>query len=191
MKKSVFSKFKILCLGSVMILSSCKKENIDKTITVFPDQTASVKLIGKWEAYKLEKHELQLDSIVGNPPKAFSSMVWFDQTSSRVNEGTMEFNADYTFQNFYAEVLVYSGTWNQVNDSTFTMNFDPNGTGEWSDITTDYILTKHCDNTISVDYLVAPPAGNHEHQDADWQIVTYFRTPGTVECDDLIDYYVE
>ncbi len=191
MKKLIFTKTMLICLGSAIILASCQKENIDKTITVIPNPTVSAKITGKWETYKLERQELIIDSIVGTPPKAFTSMVWRDQTPSRITDGTMDFNDDYTFQHFYAEVLVYSGTWNEVNDSTFTMTFDPNGNGEWSKITTDYIVTKHCNNTMSVDYLVAPPAGNHEHHDDDWHIVTYFRTPGTFECDDLIDYYAE
>lgn len=188
-KKTIKFKFVLLFLVGATVLSSCQKENIDKTITVVPEETTSAKLTGEWEAYKVEKQELQLDSFGGSPLRAFHSMVWADRTSSRADKTTMNFKDDNTFENFYEGVLFSEGTWKAVNDSTFTMTFNPNE--EWSDITTDYIVTKHCDNTISVGHLVAPPAGNHDYQNAEWNIINYFRTPGTTECSDFIDYKIK
>jgi len=189
MKQTIKFKIVLLFIVGVTILSSCQKENIDKTITVVHEETTFAKLTGKWEAYKVEKQELQLDSFGGSPLRPFHSMVWADQTSSAVDKTTIDFKDDNTFDNFYQGVLVSEGTWEAVNDSTFTMTFNPNE--EWSDITTDYIVTKHCDSTISVGYLVAPPVGNHDYQDAEWNTINYFRTPGTNECSDLIDYKVK
>ena len=194
MKNIVRNSFALICLSALLFLASCEKENIDITNTVTPESTSSAKILGEWEMYKVEKHELMLDSITLDPPQAFSSMVWFDQTSSMVNETTMDFNDDNTFQNFYADVLVFVGNWSEVNESEFTLTFVPEESpagSEWSDINTDYIVTVYCDNSMSIEYQIAPPAGNHEWHDADWHYIAYFRTPGTTQCDDLIDYYVE
>ena len=43
---------------------------------------------------------------------------------------------------------------------------------------------------MSIKFRVEPPAGNNDFQDEDWYEVSYFRAPGTTQCDDLIDYYV-
>ena len=44
---------------------------------------------------------------------------------------------------------------------------------------------------MSIEYLVEAPAGNHDFKDSEWYAVGYFRTPGSVECDAQIEYYVE
>ena len=44
---------------------------------------------------------------------------------------------------------------------------------------------------MSIEYLVEAPAGNHDFQNSDWYAVGYYRTPGSVECDAQIEYYVE
>ncbi|MGB1037617.1 MAG: hypothetical protein ACPGYY_03145 [Bacteroidia bacterium] len=191
MKKSISFKILLLTLSSIVVVSSCQKENIDETITVIKDQDTAPRILGDWEAFKVEKHELVLDSLAGSPPKAFHSMIWKDQTSVRTSDSKIKFNNDNTFQDFYAEVEVFDGTWDQLNDSTYTMTFDSNGSGEWSDINTDYLIKVHCDNSISVQHLIAPPAGTHEYQDSNWQVITYFRTLGSMECDELIDFKVE
>ncbi|MFT4755311.1 MAG: hypothetical protein ACI85Q_002880 [Salibacteraceae bacterium] len=193
MKNTVNFSLLLFYISSTLLLGSCKKENLDvnETKVTGVEQTEPAKIVGTWEMYKVEKQELRLDSLTLNPPQSFTSMVWYDQTSSMANEQTIDFNDDLTFDSFYAGVPISAGTWDALNDSTFTLSFSSTGSGEWSDITTDYIVTVYCDNTMSVAYLIAPPVGNHEHQGADWHYVAYFRAPGSVECDGLIDYYVQ
>jgi hypothetical protein len=44
---------------------------------------------------------------------------------------------------------------------------------------------------MSVEYIIAPPAGENGMEVYDRYYTAYFRIPGTTECDDLINYHVE
>jgi hypothetical protein len=192
MKNLVIPKLVLFFLSVAVVLTACQKENIDITDTVTPDPTASAKILGEWEVYKVEKEELVFEyDTDGNLTWEYG---WFDQTSSMANESTIEFSDDNTFTDFYAGVLVFVGNWSEVNESEFTLTFDPDESpagSEWSDITTDYIVTVYCDNTMSVEYIIASPAGDNGMEAYDRHYTSYFRTPGTTECDDLINYHVE
>ena len=114
-------------------------------------------------------------------------MAWSDLTPSQEPEPSLKFNGDNTFEQFYAAVLTREGIWSEIDENSFsfTFNQDP-----WSSLQSNYIVQFHCDNTMSIEYLVEAPAGNHDFQDSDWYAVRYFRTQGTDECDDLVNYYV-
>jgi hypothetical protein len=116
-------------------------------------------------------------------------MGWVDQTPLSAEESTMTFDGDKTFQQFYAEVPVGNGNWEAAADNPyqFTVTFNAGG---WSPLQDIYTLQLACDNTMSVKYRVEPPAGNHNFQNEEWYVTCYFKTPGTVPCDSLVDYNV-
>jgi hypothetical protein len=184
MKNIVRNSFALMCFSALLFLASCEKDNLDDTTTVTSDQNASARIVGEWEAYKREVEELILGFEDG---EMVQSMGWIDLTSSFANEGTLEFYEDHTFISFYAGVQTHEGDWIEENDSTFSFTFDEY---PWSDLTETYVVNFHCDNTMSINFRVEPPAGNHDFQDANWYEESYFRIPGTTQCDDLIDYYV-
>ena len=75
-------------------------------------------------------------------------MQWYDQTSQFSTESTIEFNEDYSFNDFYAGVLVAEGIWNEINDDMFSFTFnDP--LHNWSDLVNTFTVNFYCDNTIS------------------------------------------
>ena len=186
MKNLMSIKSMLFALSTVALLASCKKENVDETITVIPPTPAAAKIEGNWEVYKIEKQELVSDFIGG---QIVWSMEWVDQTPSSAEEITMTFDGDKTFQEFYAEVPVRNGNWEAVEDNPnqFTFTFNEGG---WSPLQDIYTLQLACDNTMSVKYRVEPPAGNHNFQNEEWYVTYYFKTPGTVPCDSLVDYNV-
>ena len=184
MKNIVRNSFALICLSALLFLASCEKENLDETTTVTSDQTAPARMLGEWEHYKREVEELILEFEDG---EMVQSMEWIDLTSSMANELTLEFYEDLTFSGFYAGVETHQGAWSEENDSTFIFTFDEY---PWSDLTETYVVNFHCDSTMSIKFRVEPPAGNNDFQDEDWYEVSYFRAPGTTQCDDLIDYYV-
>ena len=184
MKNIVRNSIAFIYCSVFLILASCEKENLDETTIDTSNQTASARIVGEWEAYKREAEELlwSFDGV-----GIVQSMGWIDLTSSFANEGTLEFYEDHTFISFYSGVQTHEGDWIEENDSTFSFTFDEY---PWSDLTETYVVNFHCDNTMSINFRVEPPAGNHDFQDANWYEESYFRIPGTIECDDLTDYYV-
>ena len=184
MKNIVRNSFALMCFSALLFLASCEKDNLDETTTVTSGQTAPARMLGEWEHYKREVEELILEFEDG---EMVQSMEWIDLTSSMANELTLEFYEDLTFSGFYAGVETHQGAWSEENDSTFIFTFDEY---PWSDLTETYVVNFHCDSTMSIKFRVEPPAGNNDFQDEDWYEVSYFRAPGTTQCDDLIDYYV-
>ena len=185
MKNIVRNSIALIFCSGFLFLASCEKENIDETTIDTSDQAAPARIVGEWEAYKREAEELILGFEDG---EMVQSMEWIDLTSSFANEGTLEFYEDHTFISFYGGVQTHEGDWIEENDSTFSFTFDEY---PWSDLTETYVVNFHCDNTMSINFRVEPPAGNHDFQDANWYEESYFRIPGTIECDDLTDYYVD
>ena len=79
-------------------------------------------------------------------------MATFDQTSQFSTDSTLEFNEDYSLNDFYAEVLVGEGIWNEINEDMFSFTFnDP--LNNWSNLANTYSVIFYCDNTISIQYL--------------------------------------
>jgi len=114
-------------------------------------------------------------------------MEWYDLTPSAEPEPSLIFDNDNTFETSYAGVITGVGVWSEIDENLFSFTFNQN---PWSSLESNYIVQFYCDNTMSIKYLVESPAGNHDFQDSDWYLVQYFRTPETVECDDLVNYYV-
>ena len=168
---------KIFLLLTLLIFAfSCENEdNVDST---------QAKVIGEWEVYKFEKQELVQEFVDG---EVVQSMEWYDLTPSAEPETSLTFENDNTFETNYAGVVTGDGVWSEIDENTFSFTFNEN---PWSLLESNYIVQFHCDNTMSIKHLVAPPAGNHNFQDSDWYIVRYLRMPGTDECDDSVNYYV-
>ena len=167
---------KIIVILAIMTLYSCEKE--DNPIPF------SAKVLGEWETYKIERQDLFLDWDAGG---FVQSVGWIDVTGQMTTELTLEFNEDYSFNALYANVITSGGIWSKKNDDNFSLTFN---SSQWSDLQEDYIVNFYCDNTMSIQYLVEAPAGNHDFQNDDWYVIQYYRLPETVKCDDLINYYV-
>lgn len=186
MKKLINLKAILLSLSVALILSGCKKEAKDETVTIVPTPIATPMVIGDWELYKSEKQELILSSQNG---QIVQSMEWRDNTPPNPQHLTLTFFQDKTFQDFYQGVLVGQGQWEGVSNIETQYNFTFSSSS-WSPLQETYTAQFYCDNTMSVKWRIAPPAGNHNFQDAEWYVVYYYKTPGSLPCDDLVDYYV-
>ncbi|MDB9960854.1 hypothetical protein OAD62_02035 [Oceanihabitans sp.] len=185
------ANMKNFLLLAIMLIAfnSCDTDDINETPT--PEAETEVdditRILGEWEMFKREKQDLTLDFDAG---ELIQSVQWIDVTSSIATESILEFNEDYSFGDFYADVLVSDGIWNKVDDYTYSFTFnDP--LRNWSEYTDTYAVNFYCDNTMSIQFLTPPPAGEHDFQDADWYIIQYYRSPGTRECADLIEYLVD
>ena len=160
-------------------LFSCESEDSK-------EQPIPAMVLGEWETYKLERQELHLESANG---ELIQSIKWYDQTSQFATESTLAFTEDNTFKNFYANVTTGEGTWNTIDDKTFNFTFN-NPLSNWSALEDSYTVNFYCNNSMSIQYRIVPPAGNHNFQNTDWYIIQYYRTPGTSQCDDSINYKV-
>jgi hypothetical protein len=187
MKNHINIQKVLFAFGFIALLGSCKKENMDETIIVIPPTPEALKIEGEWEVYKTESQELILGVV---NQELIQTMEWRDMTSPSPEDNTLKFFSNKTFSDFYAGVFVRDGNWDVVsgNEDEFTFSFNAM---PWSALQDTYTVKLHCDNTMSVQYRVEPPAGNHDFQNAEWYVVVYFRRPGTTPCDNLIDYYVE
>lgn len=181
----------LLALSATALLVGCKKENVDETITVIP-QPASAKVLGDWELYKAEKNVLISDLIIDSngQPSVVNSIAWGDDTSPMSNEITYKFNDNHTFQEFYAGVQTGQGNWEEVTSKPdeFTMVYDVTPGFALEDT---FMVKIYCDNTMSVQVRIDPPAGDHGLHNEVWTYIGYYRTPETLQCDDQIDYQVD
>ena len=147
-------------------------------------------ITGEWEMFKREKQDIYIAEITPDLEFIYD-MHWIDVTSAFATESTLEFNEDYSFSDFYADVLVAEGIWNVSDDEMFSFTFNDDSSNGWSDLQDTYTVNFYCDNTMSIQYLVPPPAGDNDFQDSDFYVIQYYRTPGTSECEDLIEYQVD
>ena len=168
---------KLVLLIAIIILCSCEK---DDTGNVIP---APAKVLGEWEPYKIERQVLILDWNAGD---LVQSIGWSDVTPSSMNV-SMKFNEDFSFNVFYDTVITSGGIWSKTNDDNFSLTFNTN---PFSDLQENYKINFYCDNTMSIQYLLEAPAGDHDFQNDDWYIIQYYRLPETLACDDLINYNV-
>ena len=84
--------------------------------------TPKARIIGEWEAYKVEKQELILGFKANGSLN--QSIQWFDQTSKLSTESRLAFNEDYSFNDFYARVLIGKGIWNEINKDMYIFTFN-------------------------------------------------------------------
>ena len=104
------------------------------------------RIIGEWEAYKVEKQELILGFKANGSLN--QSIQWFDQTSKLSTESRLAFNEDYSFNDFYARVLIGKGIWNEINKDMYIFTFnDP--LNNWWNLDNTCTVNFYCDNTIS------------------------------------------
>jgi hypothetical protein len=187
MKKINRLKTIALLFGWALMFTACDKESKDETITVLLPAAATPKIVGEWEVYKIEKQNLQLDIVDG---QLVHTMEWFAYTSPTYSDIQLSFSSDNTFEERYAGVLTNNGTWvevaNSENEFTFTFSGTP-----WSEFQDTYTLQMYCDSTLSIKYRVAPPAGNHDFQTAEWYEEIYYKRPGANPCEDSIEYNVQ
>jgi hypothetical protein len=187
---TIMKNFLLLAI-MVVAFSSCDTDDLNETLTPEAETETEVddvtRILGEWEMFKREAQELSLDFIDG---ELIYSVKWYDLTGSFATEAKLEFNEDYSFGHFYAEVPVSDGIWNKVDDDTYSLTF--NDTQEnWSEYTDTYVVNFYCDNTMSIQYRKPPPVGDNDFQDTDFYAIQYYRTPSTEACADLIEYQVD
>ena len=147
---------------------SCDKN--DKT-EIQPEVVA--KIIGHSELYRDENLESVIDQWTGTEWTYINQ--WFQNTreDSRIN---LEFKADGTFIDRYAEVEIASGVWVKIDNTHFYFDYNipVNNTNEF--FTHRYFITVYCDNTYSI-----KAEGNEN-------TINYYRKLSTTECSDVIEY---
>lgn len=174
---------KLLFVIMAVAFISCETDDSNES----PAAEVESRILGEWEMYKREAQELSLDFIDG---ALINSVKWYDLTGSFAIEAKLEFNEDYSFGHFYAEVPVGDGIWNKVDDDTYSITFnDPQE--NWSEYTDTYVVNFYCDHTMSIQYRKPPPVGDNDFQDTDFYAIQYYRTPGIEVCADLIEYQVD
>jgi len=193
MKNLLNMKNFFLLAFTIVAFISCDSDDLNETNAVQDENQEDMidisRILGEWESFAREKQDIYLVEITPDLEGIYA-MHWVDFTSPRNPEFTIDFYEDYSFGNFYADVLVSDGVWNKIDDDTYTFSFnDP--IANWSDYTNTYYVNFYCDNTMSIEYLIPPPAGDNDFQETDFYEIVYFRTPESEECSDLIDFYVE
>jgi hypothetical protein len=187
MRKPTIMRKLILLVIMAVAFMSCEKDDLNETPVA--EVEVQTRIIGEWEMFKREKQDIYLVEITPDL-EGIWEMHWIDLTSSQATESTLEFNEDYSFSDFYAAVLVSDGIWNKIDDDTYSFTFnDP--LGNWSEYSDTYLVNFYCDNTMSIQFLIPPPVGDNDFQDIDFYSIQYYRTPGTEECADLIEYQVD
>ena len=160
---------KLLCIAVLIFaFTSCEQDDDVNTA----QQVAPAKVLGTWELYRDENLESVIDEWTGTEWTTVDQ--WFQNTRED-SQIILEFKADGTFVDRYADVETANGIWKEMEDGRFY--FDYNNPSDNQLLRT--FITIHCDNTYS---LV---------RDGDNRRIEYYRIIDTIECGDLITYNVE
>lgn len=165
---------KKLIVLAILALSftNCEKQELNDTEQNFIE----AKVIGTWELYRDENLESVIDEWTGT---AWTNKDEWYQNTRENSQIILEFKADNTFVDRYADVEVASGTWSILNDGRFYFDYLQNEESINNKLTQRRYITIHCDNTYSVEI---------ENND---RAIYYYRKMGTAECSDLIEYNVD
>ncbi len=161
----------IVVLVVAFSFMSCEKDESGQS----EQEALEAKVIGTWEMYRDEILESIIDQWTGTEWTYVDQ--WFQNT--REDSGIiLEFREDKTFSDLYVDVEVASGTWGLLDDGRFYFDYIQDDTINDA-LTQRRYLTLHCDNTYSIEI-----EGNES-------AIYYYRTIGTTECSQLINYNVE
>ncbi|WP_299886761.1 hypothetical protein [uncultured Lacinutrix sp.] len=163
----------LLCVLLALSFTSCEKEELNETQP--QQELEKAKVIGEWEMYRDENLESMIDQWTGTEWTTVD--VWFQNTRED-SQIILEFKADGTFVDRYADVEVANGVWEKLNDGRYAVNYIQDDNVNDALTQTRYI-TIYCDNTYSIEI-----EGND-------RAVYYYRIIDTIECSDLINYNVE
>lgn len=147
--------------------TSCDKDN---------QEEEAAAIVAEWQLYRSENLESIIDEWTGTEwtyvDKWFASN-WADSGS------ILGFNSDGTFDEYYEDVPVFKGTWETKEDGIYYFTYTVEDGGVNEQLLGRRVLTKLCDNTISIE-----KEGNDRSID-------YYRQRATIECSDLITYKVQ
>jgi hypothetical protein len=161
----------ILLAVLAFAFTSCEKEDTTET----KQETLETKVLGTWQLYRDENLLTIIDEWTGTE-WTFKDQ-WFQNTRED-SQIILEFRADNTFVDRYADVEVANGTWGLLNDDRIYFDYiQEDNVNE--NLTQRRYLTTHCDNTYSIEV-----EGND-------RAIYYYRKMGATECAELINYNVE
>ncbi|MFT4575357.1 MAG: hypothetical protein ACI9SI_000261 [Polaribacter sp.] len=152
------NKLHALLFLLIFNLISCSTNDDTEEVTI---------ILGEWQLYKTEK----LESIIGQ----FTQVDKWFSANHQNSKIFIEFYVDGTFQEFYADVQVFKGTWGKVNDE---YHFDYFNDSNNIHLEKRRYVQIFCNNTYSI------------KKDGDDRAIDYYRKKGTSECTDKITYKV-
>jgi hypothetical protein len=139
------------------------------------EKIAADKVVGEWQVYRNENLETIIDQFTGTEWTTVDK--WF-RTIRKDSQIIIEFKADGTFANRYAEVETGNGVWGALEDGRYYFDHaaDVNNVRDGRD--KRKYITFYCDNTYSV------------QAEGDERSISYYKIIGTTECSDAIEYNV-
>ena len=165
---------KKLLLLTVLAIAfiSCDKEELNE----IQEPTVEARVVGTWQMYRDENLESIIDEWTGTEWTYVDQ--WFQNTRED-SEIILEFRADGTFLDRYADVEVANGVWGLLSDGRYYFDYIQDGDNSNEALTQRRYITVYCDNTYALDI-----EGNDRR-------VEYYKIIDTVECGELITYNVE
>lgn len=162
----------IVLLVLALSFTSCEKDELNDAEL----NLAETKVLGTWEMYRDENLESIIDEWTGT--EWTTKDQWFQNTRED-SDIILEFKADNTFVDRYADAEVANGTWGLLDDGRFYFDYIQNSGIKNEQLTQRRYITIYCDNTYSIEI---------ENND---RAVYYYRKMNTTECSDLIEYNAE
>ena len=166
MKNVILNALIICCLIS---FTSC---NTDDDSSNEGEELREV--VGEWQMYRDENLETVLDEWTG------TEWTTVDQWFSNLREDSeiiLEFKADGTFVDRYADVETANGIWTAISEGRYSFEYiqdqNPN-----ENLTQKRYINVYCDNTYSVEI------------EGNLRTIMYYKIIGTTACDALIEYNV-
>lgn len=158
----------LLITALALTFMNCEKKELNETPLV------EAKVLGEWEMYRDENLVAMLDEWTGTEWTFVDQ--WFQNTRED-SQIILEFKADGTFVDRYADVAFANGVWGELEDGRYYFDYiqDQNINEQ---LTQRRYIMFYCDNTYSIEI-----EGND-------RAVYYYREIGTTECSDLITYNV-
>lgn len=150
---------------------SCEKDDNNEPETA----TIEAKVLGEWQMYRDENLESIINQQTGTEWTYIDQ--WF-QNTRQDSEIILQFNADGTFIDRYADVPVANGIWTKIDDDNYYFDYIQNDNNTNESLSARRLITFYCDNTYTIKV-----EGNES-------AVYYYKTIGTTECSSLLSYYV-
>jgi hypothetical protein len=165
---------KKLVLLTVLAIAfiSCDKEDINE----IQEPTAEARVVGTWQMYKDENLESIIDEWTGTDWTYVDQ--WFQNTRED-SDIILEFRADGTFVDRYADVETANGVWGVLDDGRYYFDYIQDGENTNEFLIQRRYITIYCDNTYALNI------------DGNDRRVEYYKIIDTVECSDLITYNVQ
>ena len=148
---------------------SCEK---NETLGVQPE---NAKVLGEWQLYRSEKLEYVIDQWTG------TSWTHIDKWFKNIRQDSPiihEFKEDGTFLDKYAAVVVAKGTWQKIDDNTYSFQYSEESKTTNTNLPEKNYVTFYCDNTYAIKY---------ENNTS----VDYYKILNDTECAESITYYVQ